>query len=193
MNIIKFKDCETINQRRSQLANINILADLVKDLEKRKVTHFNGDKEKKEHNPKREKCDYKNSDDSDKNIRTTEKRMCRCMYYYNLRRNEERCNQNCNYPEKWMNISPYTIEDYEYPSKYVNKGIGGVDLLIHKEDKKYVVEIKPERSTETIVRMIAEILTYVMDVNFKDYEPAICFFKDSKQDKDYEELCEKNF
>ena len=57
-------------------------------------------------------------------------------------------------------------------------------------DNTYAVEVKPQNSSETLVRMFAEILTYTTDY---DYKPAICFFEGSKQMKDYETLmAEKN-
>ena len=50
---------------------------------------------------------------------------------------------------------------------------------------KNVVEVKPVDSTETLTRMIAEILTYTLDCAI-EYKPGICFFEGSKQMEDFE-------
>ena len=112
--------------------------------------------------------------------RVTEKRLCRCMYYFNTEK--EKICTTCNIETKWKNIGRIAVTEYEYPTKYVLDNVGGIDLLF---DDVYAVEVKPQNSGETLVRMFAEILTYTIDYGYK---PAICFFEDSKQMKDYKQL-----
>lgn len=137
------------------------------------------------HNPNHDSCTYSNSDSK----RITEKRICRCMYYYNdidaSKELKERC-AICNYPAKLKNDSPFKILDYEVPMKKVSKNVGGIDLVIQGIDGTvYGVEMKPPCGTETFVRMVSEILTYSelsdYEVEIKgtsyNFKPAICFFK----------------
>ena len=60
--------------------------------------------------------------------------------------------------------------------------VGGMDLIL---DDTYAVEVKPQSSSETLTRMFAEIITYTLDCA-AGYKPAICFFEDSQQMKDFE-------
>ena len=68
------------------------------------------------------------------------------------------------------------------------ENLGRIDWLLDDNGNMLASEVKPPNSSETIVRMIAEILTYTIDT---PYTPAICFFKTtneghfSKQCKDY--------
>jgi len=138
------------------------------------------------HNPNHNSCDYKNS----VNDRVTEKRICRCMFYYNRpATNSEqkiRCSE-CNFKARWENISDYQIIDYEVPMNTVTQSVGGIDLILKSQgmDMLYAVELKPPNSKETLVRMVAEILTYTnlldhkvkIEGNEYNIQPAICFFK----------------
>lgn len=138
------------------------------------------------HNPNHNSCDYKNS----VNDRVTEKRICRCMFYYNRpATNSEqkiRCSE-CNFKARWENISDYQVLDYEVPMNTVTQNVGGIDLILKSQgmDMLYAVELKPPNSKETLLRMVAEILTYTnlldnkVKIEGKEYEiqPAICFFK----------------
>lgn len=108
----------------------------------------------------------------------TEKRMCRCMYYFNSSFEKNSC-RGCKLERKWKNVGNINITEYEYPTKYVLEKVGGIDLIF---DDKYAVEVKPKGSKETLTRMFAEILTYTIDY---DYKPAICFFEGSKQMRDF--------
>lgn len=171
-----FKDCKTINQKTRQEENLKELSLAIKE-SNLETFLFGGkiEENEKEHKAYHNQCNYKGLG-SDRN---TEKRMCRCMYYYNS--SNEEC-LDCNYEWKWMltNTDEFAVIDYERPTKYVFDKIGGVDLVIEdlKNKENYAVEVKPKGSKETIVRMISEILTYTSDENFKDkYVPAICFFK----------------
>lgn len=93
--------------------------------------------------------------------------------------------QACSLERKWNNVGEYKVIDYEVPTDFVVDKVGGIDLLIKdKHGNKYATELKPEGSKETLVRMIAEILTYAA-LKEEEYKPAICFFKDSVQCKDF--------
>ena len=128
------------------------------------------------HTPNHDNCSGIRKDDSNK---LTEKRICRCMYYYGKK--PEKC-QNCLLINKWQNVGEIQVSDYEWPTMHVYKKTGGMDLIL---DDKYAVEVKPVDSTETLTRMIAEILTYTLDSS-REYEPGICFFEGSKQMEDFE-------
>ncbi len=104
----------------------------------------------------------------------TEKRICRCMYYFE--KNEEICKE-CPLTRKWKKDGENTIEiiDYEVPKRVALRGVGGIDLLFKEGDKEYAVEIKrPEGNTDSISLMFAEIMTYTCET---DYEPAIAVFE----------------
>lgn len=134
------------------------------------------EKDSKQHYPKHEQCSGIKKGDTNK---VTEKRICRCMFYYG--KNPIKC-QNCFLIKKWQNVGNIIISNYEWPTIHVYKRIGGMDLIL---DDKYAVEVKPVDSTETLTRMIAEILTYTLDCE-KAYEPGICFFEGSQQMEDFE-------
>lgn len=179
-----FKDEGNINRAKDQSDNIRALADAIKKDDLHAFLFRDEKGTDKPHNPNHTRCSF-NSKTMNASS-TTEKRMCRCMYHYNNEENEQqykRCREKCRYTWKWelINGAQFTILDYEVPSSYVIKKVGGVDLIIKNSDNIYAVEVKPEDSNETIVRMIAEILTYVEDEKFKEYMPAICFFEGSKQ------------
>lgn len=109
---------------------------------------------------------------SDSQGRITEKRICRCWNYFN----KPECNRicaSCTFGFKKENVSNYEIVDYEVPTVFAMKQLGGIDWLLKREGKIIAAEVKPPNSQETIVRMIAEILTYTIDT---EYIPAICFF-----------------
>lgn len=177
-----FKDNKKINHRSELKNQISKLANIVNQAEQSsdkkqtlKELLINNMKSKGEHIPNHNGCT--GCLDSG---RMTEKRLCRCMYYFNAEKNKV-CDI-CNIEMKWKNIGSITVTEYEYPTKYVLDNVGGIDLIF---DNTYAVEVKPQNSNETLVRMFAEILTYVIDY---DYKPAICVFEGSKQMKDYEKL-----
>ena len=111
-----------------------------------------------------------------------EKRICRCMYYYNQDKYPRLCDSDdCKIPLRWKNTGTIKVKEYEWPTEYVMKHIGGIDLILEDgEGTKYGVEVKPYYSKETISRMFAEILSYTIDT---DYKPAIAVFRDSEQRK----------
>ena len=177
-----FKDNKSINHRSEIREQIKELANIVKQAEqsadiKQTLRNLliNKLESKGEHIPNHNGCT--GCLDSG---RMTEKRLCRCMYYYNSQKDKV-CDK-CNIEMKWKNTGAITVTEYEYPTKYVLDNVGGIDLIF---DNTYAVEVKPQNSSETLVRMFAEILTYTIDY---DYKPAICFFEGSKQMKDYEKL-----
>lgn len=182
-----FKDNKSINHRSEIKKQIKELADKVRQAEQGsdakknlKQSLLNDLESKREHVPNHNGCT--GCLDSG---RLTEKRLCRCMYYYNSQK--DKVCEKCDIEMKWKNIGAITVTEYEYPTKYVLDNVGGIDLIF---DNTYAVEVKPQNSSETLVRMFAEILTYTIDY---DYKPAICFFEGSKQMKDYEKLmAEKN-
>jgi hypothetical protein len=124
----------------------------------------------------------------DTNART-EKRICRCMYYYNQNKWPKLCEKpepNCKMYARWINKGDYIVEEYEWPTKYVLKNVGGIDLVLSDQDgNKYGVEVKPYYSKETVSRMVAEILTYTIGTEFI---PSIAVFAGSEQQKMIEQL-----
>lgn len=124
--------------------------------------------------------------ETDNQEKITEKRLCRCWNYYNKAFNEQ-CSE-CKFGFKRKNVGSIAIIDYEVPTVFSMEQLGGIDWLLKEEDDVIAAEVKPPNSSETIVRMIAEILTYTIGTS---YIPAICFFKTdmhgnpSKQYVDY--------
>ena len=177
-----YKDNPVVNHRSKLKKQMEELAKIVRQAEqsmnKRETLRkllINGLESKGEHIPNHVKCE--GCFDSGK---VTEKRLCRCMYYFNA--DKEKVCDACNIKAKWKNVGLSVVTEYEYPTKYVLDNVGGIDLIF---DNVYAVEVKPQNSNETLVRMFAEILTYTIDY---DYKPAICFFEDSKQMSDYKRL-----
>ena len=120
----------------------------------------------------------------------TEKRICRCLYYWNSDHTKH-CD-TCKYQQGRCRINGnYRIKDYEVPAYYDGDGIGEIDLLIESPEGIYATEVKPPQgNSECILRMIAEILTYTLDYD-KDYRKAIAFFENTPQSKEYSELTPK--
>ena len=105
--------------------------------------------------------------------RPTEKRICRCWCYFNKKSKGQDCSA-CKFSFRKKNVGEFEIVDYEVPTEFAMKQLGGIDWLLKKNGCVYAAEVKPPNSSETIVRMIAEILTYTIGTV---YIPAICFFK----------------
>ena len=114
--------------------------------------------------------------ESNSQERITEKRICRCWNYFNKADNGY-CEQ-CQFGFKRKNIGNIAIIDYEVPTVFSMEQLGGIDWLLKKENDIIATEVKPPNSSETIVRMIAEILTYTIGTS---YIPSICFFKTDMQ------------
>lgn len=186
---VLFKDDRRINHRSNYLEMAHELASLIKKAieENDFARYFLDDSKIKEqmHVPVHDGCGFKETD-SDRN---TEKRICRCMFYY--RDSCEKCTI-CHLSQKYRNVSKrFSIVDAEVPTEFVIESCGGIDLIVRDEEdeQNYAVEVKPKYSKETLVRMIAEILTYTIGTN---YRPAIAFFGKSRQDKDYNNLQEND-
>ena len=76
------------------------------------------------------------------------------------------------------NEDGYTIEDYQVPVNRVQgSNHGKVDLILKKDNKVFLGELKDEKSEETILRAVMEVKTYLTKVemnekalrNFKSY------------------------
>lgn len=110
----------------------------------------------------------------------TEKRLCKCMYYFNSPY-KKRC-KRCSFTKRFKinNESEYKITDYEVPAYYYGSGIGEIDLIISKDGINYATEVKPYKGNrETILRMIAEIMTYTAGSD--KYKKAIAFFEINRE------------
>lgn len=183
----------------AQLRNLSDLAEIVKasdprtDARKQALLGYVPEKGKR-HVPDHSMCEYDDAKDGDK---VTEKRICRCMHYFNCDNSDQKAKcEACGFPWKKRNASDNLwILDYEVPVPYVVDGVGGIDLLAFTlDDYVYAIELKPENSNESLARMISEIMTYC---EMTDYEvgrsnvpvlPAICFFEGSKQHEDFKNL-----
>lgn len=117
----------------------------------------------------------------------TEKRLCKCLYYRNGKYyNSEECSK-CDFQDRYDIIGDYWITDYEIPAYYYGKGIGEIDLIISDGEKLYAAEVKPFKGNdETLLRMIAEIMTYTIGYHAGKYEKAIAFFEGTKQAEEFE-------
>lgn len=182
---VLFKDKESINHRNwdDYLSNIWMLAAGIRETDgSRNGTHMLLDASfisSKEHKPNHDGCSSFGTNNSV--TRVVEKRMCKCMYYYNA---DATICQQCKLDLKWKNVGKIPIIDCEVPTKYVIKSVGGIDLLIRDETgSTYSVEVKPRESNETLARMMAE--AYTMVAAEEPYKPAICFFKNSRQCEDF--------
>lgn len=122
-----------------------------------------------------------------KTKRPTEKRLCRCMYYRS--KGDSPTCSSCelvNLPSKI--VGEYMVKDYEVPAFYYGDGIGEIDLLLSDGTVTYATEVKPPKgNSETLLRMIAEIMTYTLG-NQEGYKKAIAFFEGSRQDEEYAEI-----
>ena len=78
--------------------------------------------------------------------------------------------------------------DYEVPAYFYGKGIGEIDLIISDGKTQYATELKPyQGNEETLLRMIAEIMTYTIGFPSGKYAKAIAFFEGTKQAAEFEE------
>lgn len=113
--------------------------------------------------------------------RYTEKRLCKCMYYLNTT-HSKRC-EKCEFQDCFEIVGDYQITDYEVPAFYYGDGIGEIDLIISKDDIHYATEVKPYKgNNETLLRMIAEIMTYTEGYPAGAYKKAIAFFEKNRDD-----------
>lgn len=113
--------------------------------------------------------------------RYTEKRMCICMYYLSST-HPKRCDK-CAFRDRFEIVGDYQITDYEVPAYYYGDGIGEIDLIISGDDVRYATEVKPYKgNNETLLRMIAEIMTYTEGYPAGTYKKAIAFFEKNRDD-----------
>ncbi len=187
-----FKDKEDINHKSAEKNNIKKLCDICKEATKQdgsldkkilqdQLKVGKNIIEDKGHIHAHEECSG-----CDTPTRT-EKRVCRCMYYYNSKKKKD-CGENCKLClKKWNNQGSITIENYEIPMERVYKNVGGIDLILKFEGNLYGAEVKPWYSKETISRMVAETLTYTSAIH-DDYKPAILVFEKSNQFKSLKKL-----
>lgn len=122
----------------------------------------------------------------------TEKRLCKCLYYFNSQ-HSTKC-ESCDFRNRYTIDGEYFIKDYEVPAFYSGKGVGEIDLVLSDDDIEYATEVKPakdefdpndEGNQETLLRMIAEIMTYTYGYSEGRFKKAIGFFEDTPQEKEY--------
>ena len=106
----------------------------------------------------------------------TEKRLCKCMYYYNADY-PKKCDK-CDIDFRYKLEGDYKIVDYEVPAFYYGDHIGEIDLIIGDGETLYATEVKPyQGNNETLLRMVAEIMTYTIGYPAGKYKKAIAFFE----------------
>lgn len=195
--ITLYKDLPCVNHRSKIKMVLKHIAEHIKKSKAegvdeqayRKKWLFNNQISSTKHKPKHTKCAGCDTDT------ITEKRICRCMYYYSP--DSISC-KSCRLKHKWNNIGEIKILNHEVPTKYKYDKVGGIDLIFNDEKReiKYAVEVKPMKSQESIGRMFAEIWTYTTepDEDDKIFTPAICFFdsKDNVQRNQFFRLLESN-
>lgn len=129
-----------------------------------------------------------------KNSRVTEKRICKCLYYRNGKYYDPDACRRCGYAHegRFQIVGRYQITDYEVPAYYYGTGIGEIDLVVSDGETKYAVEVKPpEGNPETLLRMIAEIMTYTIGYPEGQYHKAIAFFEGTAQAQEFAGDAEK--
>lgn len=128
---------------------------------------------------------------------TTEKRWCRCFYFTNVKNGTPHC-EKCDLRNREGYRSKITgnfqVADYEFVvAATTGYGVGNIDLILADENFAYFTEVKPQGSSETLLRMFLEIETYYRMamkneryknvIGDKPVRKAILFFKDSEQEK----------
>ena len=182
------KDNEKINQSNYDEYAKSIFNDIMQVIK--------GGVEEIEHNPNpsREKCEgFKEK--PQRGERAYEKRICKCLYYYNNKEITQTNCQNCVESGDYFRlkiVGDYKIINYEVPPIKKGQGIGEIDILLTDGKFIYPTEVKPYSSNETLLRMLCEIITYceegvVLPSQIKDYKnlpikTAIAFFEGSNQD-----------
>lgn len=112
----------------------------------------------------------------------TEKRLCKCMYYRNS--DYRTACDKCDFQDRFEVVGDYRISDYEVPAYYYGDGIGEIDLVITDGEVYYATEVKPyKNNSETLLRMVAEIMTYTLGYGDK-YKKAIAFFEQNYDNKE---------
>ena len=110
----------------------------------------------------------------------TEKRWCRCLVNFSKQRNKncDKCVLKSKYAKPIENAN---FIDFEVPaSARGDDKIGEIDVILEYEGTQYCTEVKPSWNNESLLRMIAEIITYCY-VRKEERPMAIMFEKDSEQ------------
>ena len=110
-----------------------------------------------------------------------EKGFFKCMFYWN-KGVFSKCKE-CKAGKRIRLVGDYKIMDYEVPAFFKEEGVGKIDLILEGNGEIYAAEAKPYRqeNAETLLRMIAEILTYTLGdpapSEMGVYKKAIIFFE----------------
>lgn len=138
------------------------------------------------------------SNTGDGTAKTTERRLCKCLYFTNTENKVKTKCDVCALKDRQSEgyhakvIGNFKAIYYEFVPTNKGKGIGNVDLILADESFAYLTEVKPPKGNdETLLRMLLEIETYYrVTVKGKQYKKvvgdkplrkAILFFKDSPQ------------
>lgn len=138
----------------------------------------------KKHNPDRTTCEENKEKES---ANEDEERIVKCLFYKNKENTKKHC-EDCPFKDLYNLEGKYTISNYQVPPYYDGKGIGKIDLIINDGSIEYATEIKAhckeksETNKESLLRMIAEILTYAYGFPKDKYKPAIAFFEGTPQE-----------
>lgn len=132
--------------------------------------------------------------------RRTEKRLCRCLVCYNNGLNNPSC-VNCKMNTEHRlakNVLNAKFVDFEIPVTDVSDDhIGEIDLMMQYDNQFYALEFKPFWNKESLLRMIAEIITYdafakrskCIGDKFKNYKLGIMFMKvDGEPNEQYNQF-----
>lgn len=182
---------EKCNEKTSYEDNIKLLIDSIKNNNIKELLFGNINLNSIESHPDRTFCEgFINHATRGKD---GEKRICKCLFYKNANNVKTNCN-NCILKDQYKVVEgKYSISNYEIPAFYRGKGIGEIDLIIFDGKKNYATEMKPhvkvekDCNNETLLRMIAEIMTYTYGFQDDKYEKAIGFFENTPQHKEYNE------
>lgn len=139
------------------------------------------------------------------NNKEYEKRICKCLYYFNDDSSKKAC-EACverDNPHFGMKITgDIRVVSYEVVPIKGGAGIGNIDLLLCDDRYYYITEVKPPRSDETLLRMVAEIMTYGKSLELNKsvkkcgelpVRKAICFWAGSEQEKEFFDEDYENF
>lgn len=102
-----------------------------------------------------ENC-YFDSDSSNE-----EKRLCRCLTLYGTK--GAKCGKCALKGKEYFarKVLNATVVDFEIPVSKKEDKVGKIDLLIDYEGVLYCAEFKPIWNDESLLRMVAEIITYM--------------------------------
>lgn len=151
--MFSFKDKKDINHKTAEEDNLMLIARICEEAFKASnpgevLKHKLRDKweSDKRHHDTHKECKQCKTET------VTEKRICRCMYYFD--ECSASCGDECKLSLKWKNVGEIKVTDYEKPTKNVMEKVGGMDLIL---DNQFAVEVKPYNSKETLSRMFAAL------------------------------------